>query len=379
MKALEGLRVVDMARVLAGPWIGQTLADLGADVVKVEAPAGDDTRAWGPPFVERDGDVSAAYFYGCNRGKRSIAIDFRQARDKARLLKMISHRPMFFIENFKVGGLARHGLDYASVKDLNPRLVYCSVTGFGQTGPYAERAGYDYLIQGMAGIMSITGEPNGAPQRVGVALTDILTGLYGVIGIQAALAAREKTGRGQHVDMSLMDTAVAFLANQGMNYMTTGKAPERTGNFHPNLVPYQVFEVADGHIVIATGNDGQYRALCEVLGVAELAEDARFLRNKDRVANRPELIALLEARTRTRAKVELLSALEAAKIPAGPINDIAEVMADPQVIARGCRIEPEGVPGLRSPFVFSDMELALERTAPKLNEHEDEIVREFDL
>ena len=378
MKPMEGVRVVEMARILAGPWIGQTLADLGADVIKIEAPRGDDTRAWGPPFVEREEDRSAAYFYGCNRGKRSIAIDFAEDDGRDRLLKIIAQADVF-IENYKVGGLVKYGLDYASLQAINPRLIYCSVTGFGQTGPYAERAGYDYLIQGMAGLMSITGEPDGAPQRVGVAVTDILTGLYGVIGIQAALRAREATGEGQHIDMSLMDTATTFLANQGMNYLTTGTPPVRTGNYHPNIVPYQVFECADGHIIIATGNDRQFKALCGALDLVEVAEDAAFASNSDRVANRVALIDKLEGATRGWAKADLLKALEAVKVPAGPINDLAEVFADPQVQARALQIAPQGVPGMRSPWVFSNLEVALERTAPKLNEHEDEITREFGL
>ena len=378
MKPMEGVRVVEMARILAGPWIGQTLADLGADVIKIEAPRGDDTRAWGPPFVEREEDRSAAYFYGCNRGKRSIAIDFAEDDGRDRLLKIIAQTDVF-IENYKVGGLAKYGLDYASLQAINPRLIYCSVTGFGQTGPYAERAGYDYLIQGMAGLMSITGEPDGPPQRVGVAVTDILTGLYGVIGIQAALRAREATGEGQHIDMSLMDTATTFLANQGMNYLTTGTPPVRTGNYHPNIVPYQVFECADGHIIIATGNDRQFKALCGALDLVEVAEDAAFASNSDRVANRVALIDKLEGATRGWAKADLLIALEAVKVPAGPINDLAEVFADPQVQARALQIAPQGVPGMRSPWVFSNLEVALERTAPKLNEHEDEITREFGL
>ena len=376
MTPLDGVRVVDMARILAGPWAGQTLADLGADVIKVEAPAGDDTRQWGPPFVNRDGDRSAGYFYGCNRGKRSIALDFREADDRAVLLDL-SRSADILIENYKFGGLAKYGLDYESLRQINPRLIYCSITGFGQTGPYKERAGYDYLIQGMAGIMSITGEPDGAPQRVGVALTDILTGLYGVIGVLSALRMRDQTGAGQHIDMSLLDTATAFLANQGMNYLVTGNAPRRTGNFHPNLVPYQVFPTADGHIIIATGNDGQYARLCQLLGLSELIDDARFRSNEDRVANRAALIALLEAATATWSRADLMAALEAATIPAGPINSIEDVFADPQILARGMRIDPEGVPGIPSPWKFSDAKLSLERTAPKLDQHGDEIRAEL--
>lgn len=375
---LAGLRVVELARILAGPWIGQTLADLGADVIKVESPDGDDTRRWGPPFIDRDGEETAAYFYACNRGKRSIAINFALEKDRARLLKLIEGADVL-IENFKVGGLAKYGLSYDDLRKSHPKLVYCSITGFGQTGPYAQRAGYDYLIQGMSGIMSITGSPEGPPQRVGIALTDILTGLYGTIAIQAALATRGISGQGQHIDMSLMDVAVSFLANQGMNYLSTGTPPARSGNEHPNIVPYQVFPVADGHILITTGNDGQYRALCEVLGVAALADHADFAANKDRVANRRALTDLLEARTRLWAMGDLLAALEARKVPAGPINDIAQVMADPQVQHRGMQIAPQGIAGLRAPFRFSGHDLALERTAPRLNEHEAEIAAEFGL
>ena len=377
MTPLEGVRVVDMARILAGPWAGQTLADLGADVIKVEAPSGDDTRQWGPPFIDRDGDRSAGYYYGCNRGKRSIALDFRDAGDRATLIELIKTADIL-IENYKFGGLEKYGLDYDSLRAVNPRLIYCSITGFGQTGPYKTRAGYDYLIQGMAGIMSITGEPDGAPQRVGVAVTDILTGLYGVIGILSALQMRDRTGQGQHVDMSLLDCATSFLANQGMNYLATGNVPERTGNYHVNIAPYQVVPVQDGHIIIATGNDGQYARLCDVLGLAELVDDARFRVNKDRVANRAALTAAIEAKTATWARDDLLAALEAATVPAGPINGIDDVFADPQIAARGMRIDPQGVPGIAPPWKFSEAQLALSRTAPKLNEHDAEIRRELE-
>lgn len=376
MKPLDGVRVVELARILAGPWIGQTLADLGADVIKVEAPQGDDTRQWGPPFVDRDGDRTAGYFYGCNRGKRSVTADFTTEEGRAFVRELVADADVL-VENFKRGGLDKYGLDYASLSTLNPRLVYCSITGFGQTGPYADRAGYDYLIQGMAGIMSITGEKDGAPQRVGVAVTDIVTGLYGVIGIQAALRQREQTGRGQYVDMALMDCATAFLANQGMNYLVTGKAPERTGNTHPNIVPYQVFDVSDGHIIIATGNDGQYRRLCGVLDVAALADDPRFAVNADRVSRRDILVPLLQAEIVKWTRAALLAALEAVKVPAGPINDLNDVFADPQVLARGLQIAPEGVPGVRSPWVFSDSELATGKTAPRLGQHNDEVRAEL--
>jgi crotonobetainyl-CoA:carnitine CoA-transferase CaiB-like acyl-CoA transferase len=369
MKAapLAGLKVVELARILAGPWAGQTLADLGAEVIKVESPAGDDTRAWGPPFIERGEDRTAAYFHSCNRGKASVAVDFRTEEGQARVRELVAEADIL-IENFKVGGLAKYGLDYASLSELNPGLIYCSITGFGQDGPYAHRAGYDYIIQGMSGFMSITGDPDGQPQRAGVAVTDLFTGLYSVAGILAALHQRERTGKGQHIDMALLDCAVAATANQAMNYLATGTPPGRTGNYHPNLAPYQVFDCADGYIIIATGNDAQYQRLCRVLGCDDLADAPDYLRNADRVANREALIAALTARTVTFSKADLLAACEAEGIPAGPINDLSEVFEDPQVKARGMRVELDGVPGVRGPFRFSDAELALDRPSPKLGE-----------
>ncbi len=364
---LEGLKVVELARILAGPWAGQTLADLGAEVIKVEAPQGDDTRQWGPPFVEREGDKSASYFHGCNRGKASVAVDFRTPEGQARVRELVAGADIL-IENFKVGGLAKYGLDYASLSELNPRLIYCSITGFGQTGPYAHRAGYDYIIQGMSGLMSITGEPDGQPQRAGVAITDVFTGVYSVAGVLAALYQRERTGRGQHIDMALLDVAVSVTANQGLNYLTTGTPPGRTGNYHPNLTPYQVFDCSDGHIIIATGNDAQYQRLCHLLGLGWMAEHADYLKNADRVKNRPAMIALLMAETAKLTKAELLEGCESQGIPAGPINDMAEMFADPQVQARGMQIELDGVPSVRAPFRFSDAELALKRPSPKLGE-----------
>jgi crotonobetainyl-CoA:carnitine CoA-transferase CaiB-like acyl-CoA transferase len=364
---LAGLKVVELARILAGPWAGQTLADLGAEVIKVEAPEGDDTRQWGPPFIDRDGDRSAAYFHSCNRGKSSITVDFRTPEGQEAVRDLVRGADVL-IENFKVGGLVKYGLDYASLSAINPGLIYCSVTGFGQTGPYAHRAGYDYIIQGMSGLMSITGEPDGQPQRVGVAVTDIFTGVYSVAGILAALYQRSRTGRGQQIDMALMDVAVAVTANQAMNYLATGTPPGRTGNYHPNLTPYQVFDCKDGHIIIATGNDGQYQRLCQLLGLDWMASDPKFLKNADRVANRPEMIAALSAETGKRSKAELLAGCEASGIPAGPINDMAEVFADPQVVARGMKIAPGGIPGVRGPIRFSEAELALDRPAPKLGQ-----------
>jgi len=373
---LEGLRVIDMSRILAGPWAGQAFADLGADVIKVESPKGDDTRQWGPPFIERDEDRSAAYFYSANRGKRSICVDFTSDDGQDTMRKLVATADVL-IENYKLGGLAKYGLDYQTLSAVNPKLVYCSITGFGQTGPYASRAGYDYLIQGMSGLMSITGEPDGAPQRVGVAVTDLFAGLYCVIGAQAALAQRDKTGRGQHLDISLLDGATCILANQAMNYLTTGSAPVRTGNYHPNLVPYQVFEASDGHIIIATGNDGQFHRLCDVLELPELKSDPRFTDNRARIKNRPALIDLLEGATRCWPGAELMAALEVAMIPAGPINSIEDTLRDPHIAARSLNIKPGGVPGVRNPWQFSASELRLERTAPKLGEHTDEILKEI--
>ncbi|MCG7494083.1 CaiB/BaiF CoA-transferase family protein [Thalassobius sp. Cn5-15] len=372
---LAGLKVVELARILAGPWAGQTLSDLGADVIKIESPAGDDTRQWGPPFIERtseDGeghdDTSASYFHSCNRGKSSITVDFRTPEGQEQIRKLVQDADIL-IENFKVGGLQKYGLDYASLKAINPRLIYCSITGFGQTGPYAHRAGYDYIIQGMSGLMSITGDPDGQPQRVGVAVTDIFTGVYAVSGILAALHQRHMTGVGQHVDMALMDVAVSVTANQAMNYLSTGNPPGRTGNYHPNLTPYQVFDCADGHIIIATGNDGQYQRLCRLLGLDWMAGAPEFLKNADRIANRDRMIDLLMAETHKRSKAELLSGCEAEGIPAGPINDMSEVFEDPQVKARGMKVELDGIPGVRAPFTFSDAELKLNRASPKLGEH----------
>jgi crotonobetainyl-CoA:carnitine CoA-transferase CaiB-like acyl-CoA transferase len=364
---LEGLKVVELARILAGPWAGQTLCDLGAEVIKVEALAGDDTRQWGPPFIERGTDRTAAYFHGCNRGKKSVAIDFRTPEGQDQVRDLVRDADIL-IENFKVGGLAKYGLDYDSLSELNPGLIYCSITGFGQTGPYAHRAGYDYIIQGMSGFMSITGDPDGQPQRAGVAITDLFTGLYSVAGILAALHQRQTTGKGQHLDMALLDCAVAATANQSMNYLATGTPPGRTGNYHPNLTPYQVFDCADGFIIIATGNDGQYQRLCALLGLDWMAEDPKFLTNADRVENRPEMIGLLMAETRKRNKADLLQGCEDRGIPAGPINDMAAVFDDPQVQARGLRVDLDGVPGVRGPFRFSDADLALDRPSPKLNE-----------
>jgi len=362
---LAGLRVIELARILAGPWAGQTLADLGAEVIKVEAPEGDDTRHWGPPFVEPEG--SAAYFHGCNRGKRSVVIDFRTAEGQAALRALVADADIL-IENFKVGGLAKYGLDYPGLSALNPRLIYCSITGFGQDGPYAQRAGYDFIIQGMGGMMSYTGAPDGQPQKVGVAVTDILTGLYATSAMLAALHQRAATGRGQQIDMALLDVAAAVNANQAMNYLTTGVSPRRLGNAHPNIVPYQVFDCADGHVIIAAGNDGQYQRFCRVIGCDALADDPAWATNALRLRGRDVLVPLLMEATRRMTKAALLAACEGAGVPAGPINTMEEVFADPQVIARGLRIDPGGVPGVRSPFRFSDARLVLDRPSPALGQ-----------
>ena len=383
---LAGLKVVELARILAGPWIGQTLADLGADVVKVESPDGDDTRKWGPPFVKRNvGEPDAAYFHACNRGKRSVIADFSAPEGREFVLKLIDQADVV-VENFKTGGLAKYGFDYATLAQRNPRLIYCSVTGFGQTGPYAQRAGYDAMIQGFSGLMDLTGEPDGDPQKIGVALVDIMTGLYGVIAIQAALAQRERTGCGQHIDMALLDVSVSVLANQALNYLVSGNTPRRLGNAHPNIVPYQTFGVADGYVMISVGNDSQYRKLCEVLGRQELARDPRYATNADRVRERSELIPLLSASLRDWQAAELLSRLEAVGVPAGPVNTVREVFADPQVVHRQMKvmidapdIEGGSVPSVRSPLQFSGAQLSLSRPSPRLGEHTDEVRRELGL
>ena len=368
---LTGLKVVELARILAGPWAGQTLADLGAEVIKVEHPAGDDTRSWGPPFVTNpDGTTDAAYFHACNRGKRSVVADFTTPGGRQSVLDLAAGADVV-IENFKVGALAKYGLDYASLAEINPRLVYCSITGFGQDGPYAARAGYDFIIQGMGGIMDLTGEPDGAPQKIGVAFADIMTGLYAVIAIQAALAMRERTGRGQQIDMALLDTMTGVLANQAMNWFFGGVTPPRIGNAHMNVCPYAVFPAADGWFILAVGNDAQFRRFCGVTGMD--ADDPRYATNALRLEHRVPLFAEIEAATAKRTRDDLLAALEAVAVPAGPINTVAQAFADPQVIARGMALtvaRPDGstVPGLRTPIRFSDAALALGKAAPLLGE-----------
>lgn len=365
---LKGIKVVELARILAGPWAGQLLGDLGAEVIKVESEQGDDTRAWGPPFIERDNDVSAAYFHGCNRGKKSITVDLSSSKGQERIKKLVKDSDIL-IENFKVGGLKKYGLDYESLKIKNKALIYCSITGFGQDGPYATRAGYDYIIQGMSGLMSITGEPGGPPLKTGVAITDIFTGIYASTAILAALHQRKETGLGQHIDMSLLDSAVAILANQGMNYLSTGNSPGRMGNFHPNLSPYQVFECSDGHIIIATGNDQQYQRFCDILQCSELGKNPKFVSNAKRVENRHELDEVLSRKTRNWKKAKLLKRCEVTSIPAGPINSLDEVFSDKQIIHRGMKLSLDGIPSIRSPIRFSESELNLDKPSPKLGEH----------
>ena len=369
---LAGLKVIELARILAGPWVGQTLSDLGADVIKVESPEGDDTRTWGPPFIEVEGEKSAAYFHACNRGKQSIIADFRSDEGRELVRKLVADADVV-IENFKLGGLDKYGLDYESLKAINPRLIYCSITGFGHTGPYAERAGYDFMIQGMGGIMDLTGEPDREPQKIGVAFADIFTGLYSVIAIQSALIMRERTGKGQHIDMALFDCMSAVLANQAMNYLASGFSPKRMGNAHPNIAPYQTLPVSDGYFIIACGNDGQFAKLTALLGIGELASDSRFLTNSARVSNRDALTALLEERTKQWMRDDLLAVLAKSGVPAGPINTVEDVFSDPQFIARQMRIDPDGVPGLRTPIRFSDSELKLNKRSPNLGEHSSDI------
>ncbi|WVT77164.1 CaiB/BaiF CoA-transferase family protein (plasmid) [Sinorhizobium chiapasense] len=382
---LKGIRVLELARILAGPWIGQTLADLGADVIKVESPAGDDTRTWGPPFVAgEDGEkLDAAYFHACNRGKRSVVLDFTTEEGQEAVRRLAAQSDVL-LENFKVGGLTKYGLDYESLRKINPRLIYCSVTGFGQDGPYAHRAGYDYIVQGMSGIMDLTGEPDREPQKIGVAFADIFTGLYGVIAVQAALTQRERTGEGQQIDMALLDCMTGVLANQALNFLVSGKAPRRLGNAHPNIAPYQVFPTSDGHLIVAVGNDRQFVKFCALLGRPELATDERYLTNALRVQNRDTLTPELAAETAKIERDTLLKMLEDAGVPGGPINTVADVFADPQIAHRQMRVDTphSGAaagtsPGVRTPIRFSGAELALERGVPRLGEHTDEVLAEI--
>ena len=375
--ALSHIRVLDLSRVLAGPWAGQIFGDLGAEVIKVERPgSGDDTRHWGPPYIkDAEGNDSreAAYFQSANRNKQSLTLDFTQPEGQ-RLVRELVAQCDVLLENFKVGGLAAYGLDYESLKAINPRLIYCSITGFGQSGPYAKRAGYDFMIQGLGGLMSLTGRPEGeegaGPMKVGVALTDILTGLYATVGVLAALNQREQSGVGQHIDVALLDVQVACLANQAMNYLATGVSPKRLGNAHPNIVPYQDFPSADGNFILAVGNDGQFRKFCEVAGIASLADDPRFVTNKARVAHRAELIPLLRQATVFKTTAQWIEQLEKAGVPCGPINDLQQVFADPQVQARGLRLDLPNAMGSSTPQVASPLRLSATpvayRSAPPL-------------
>lgn len=385
---LAHLRVLDLSRVLAGPWAGQTLADLGADVIKIERPGcGDDTRHWGPPYLAAaDGTPTgeAAYFLSANRGKRSVTVDFTRPEGQA-IVRALAAQSDVLLENFKVGGLAQYGLDADSLRALNPRLIYCSVTGFGQDGPYRDLPGYDFMIQGMGGLMSLTGlpdgTPGGGPVKVGVALADVLTGLYASIGVLAALAHRERSGEGQHVDLALLDVQVAVLANQAMNYLATGRAPERLGNAHPNIVPYQTFATADGHLILAVGNDAQFARACAVLGCPELAHDPRFASNRARVAHRSELVPLLAARFATQPRDAWLAALAGANVPCGPINTLDQVFADAQVQHRQMRVElphPQAgtVPLVGSPLKLSATPVEYRLPPPLLGEHTDAVLAE---
>lgn len=373
---LAGLKVLELARVLAGPWAGQILADLGADVIKVESPDGDGTRKWGPPWIERPGPDGimrreAAYYHATNRGKRDVVADFTSASDLARV-KQLAAGADVLLENFKTGTLAKFGLDYASLAEANPGLVYCSITGFGQDGPRAHEAGYDFVAQAMGGFMTLTGEPQGQPMKMGISISDLTTGLYSVIGVQAALAMRERTGKGQHVDMALLDCSVALLASQAMHYLTTGENPPRMGNEHAQVSAYGVFPTLDGQVVLAPANDGLFRRLLTVLDRDDLLTDERFASNEGRLANRAELDAIIASETGKCAKELLLKRCNEAGIPAGPIHAIDQVFAEAQVVERGMRIDLGGIPGVRSPFTFSDAELALDRPSPLQGENQGE-------
>ncbi|MEO8306203.1 MAG: CaiB/BaiF CoA-transferase family protein [Betaproteobacteria bacterium] len=385
---LAHLTVLDLSRVLAGPWCTQVLADLGATVIKIERPgSGDDTRAWGPPYLKDASghDTSeAAYYLSCNRGKLSVAVDFTDP-DGAQIVRDLARQADVLVENFKVGGLAKYGLDYASIATVNPRLVYASITGFGQDGPYADRAGYDFIIQGMSGFMSVTGErddlPGGGPQKAGVAISDLMTGMYATVAIQAALAHRDRTGRGQWVDLSLFDSAVAMMSTMNLNHLVTGTPPGRAGNAHINIVPYQVFACADGHVIVAVGNDGQFAKFCDAAGKPEWVSDARFANNADRVRHRGTLVPLIADVVRTRTQRAWLESLEARGVPCGPINRLDQVFADPQLAARGMRVDlphplAGNVPQVGSPMKFSSTHLAYERPPPLLGEHTADVLRD---
>ena len=363
---LKGLRVIELARILAGPWAGQTLADLGAEVIKIESKTGDDTRTWGPPFINTGEETNAAYYHSCNRGKQSVSLDFKDKNDLIKLKNLISSADIL-IENFKVGGLDKYGLDYKTLLNNHPSLIYCSITGFGQTGPYAKRAGYDFLMQGMSGLMSITGEPDSQPQKVGVAVTDIFTGLYAVVAIQAALRSRDTTGLGQHIDLSLLDVATATTANQAMNYLATGTPPNRRGNNHPNIVPYCAVSTRDGYIILAVGNDEQFKNFNKIFNV-EWYKNDKFKTNPARLENRDELLNLIEGKTIYFSSTTLLTKCENYGVPAGPINTLEDVFNDPQILHRGMKIDLEGVPSVKNPIIFSDMEMSYDSPSPNLGD-----------
>ena len=363
---LKGLRVIELARILAGPWAGQTLADLGAEVIKIESKTGDDTRTWGPPFINTGDETNAAYYHSCNRGKQSVSLDFKDKNDLLKLKNLIATADIL-IENFKVGGLDKYGLDYKTLLNNHPSLIYCSITGFGQTGPYAKRAGYDFLMQGMSGLMSITGEPDSQPQKVGVAVTDIFTGLYAVIAIQAALRSRDTTGLGQHIDLSLLDVATATTANQAMNYLATGTPPNRRGNNHPNIVPYCAVSTSDGYIILAVGNDEQFKNFNKIFNV-EWYKNDKFKTNPARLENRDELLNLIEGKTIYFSSTTLLTKCENYGVPAGPINTLEDVFNDPQILHRGMKIDLDGVPSVKNPIIFSDMEMSYDSPSPNLGD-----------
>ena len=384
-RPLSHIRVLDLTRILAGPWATQNLADLGAEVIKIERPgSGDDTRAWGPPFLkDKDGNASAesAYYLSVNRGKKSVTLDI-SAPEGACIARELAAKCDVLVENYKVGGLKKYGLDYESLRAINPGLIYCSVTGFGQDGPYAARPGYDFIFQGMGGFMSITGErddlPGGGPQKAGIAVTDVLTGLYACVAINAAIVHRERTGQGQSIDMALMDTLVAFNANQILNYWCSGNIPRRWGNAHINICPYQVFPTSDGHLILAVGNDSQFRSFCKAAHREELAGDARFRTNPDRLKHRDLLVPIVEEIMRGRSKTEWIATLEEAGVPCGPINNMQEVFENPQVRHRGLRVDiphPAGsVPTVASPMRFSETPVTYEVPPPMLGQHTAEIL-----
>jgi crotonobetainyl-CoA:carnitine CoA-transferase CaiB-like acyl-CoA transferase len=363
---LKGLRVIELARILAGPWAGQTLADLGAEVIKIESKTGDDTRTWGPPFINTGEETNAAYYHSCNRGKQSVSLDFKDKNDLLKLKNLIATADIL-IENFKVGGLDKYGLGYKTLLNNHPSLIYCSITGFGQTGPYAKRAGYDFLMQGMSGLMSITGEPDSQPQKVGVAVTDIFTGLYAVVAIQAALRSRDTTGLGQHIDLSLLDVATATTANQAMNYLATGTPPNRRGNNHPNIVPYCAVSTRDGYIILAVGNDEQFKNFNKIFNV-EWYKNDKFKTNPTRLENRDELLNLIEEKTINFSSNDLLIECEKYGVPAGPINTLEDVFNDPQILHRGMKIDLDGVPSVKNPIIFSDMEMSYDSPSPNLGD-----------